>query len=143
MNDLPAVLANLADHVAFGKSAVPVAPAPQSATERFNAIMQDAPASIDAAHHAPPMPPAVPVSDAGTPLGLGQHILGSLQHASDNMSRHWETITERLEQAGDNPKVTDLLHVQTQLLQVSIHYELVGKAIAKSTQNIDTMVRLQ
>jgi type III secretion protein I len=43
---------------------------------------------------------------------------------------------------GAQPAISDMLRLQTELLQVSVQYELVGKAVSRSTQNIDTLVRM-
>ena len=37
----------------------------------------------------------------------------------------------------------DLLKLQLQLVQVSVQYDLVGKAVSRSTQNFDQLVRIQ
>lgn len=141
MNVLPPIPLNLNETVTAG---APLAPASQMATEQFNAVMQAAaPSGVspDAATSATAIADAVPPPHG--PLSLGNQILGSLQSSSEDVSGRWQSISERLDQTSATPNVAELLQVQTQLLQVSIHYELVGKAIAKSTQNIDTMVRMQ
>ncbi len=40
------------------------------------------------------------------------------------------------------PNIGDMLRVQSEMLQVSVQYELVGKAVSRTTQNIDTLVRM-
>lgn len=39
--------------------------------------------------------------------------------------------------------IQDMLKLQMQLVQTSFQYELVGKAISRSTQNLDQLVRIQ
>lgn len=111
------------------------------AAERFNAIM-----------NAPETPPLTGVSaalqsafsvtppDAGGTLG-GQ-ILSGLRGISADFSDKWHGIARSLDGMGAQPAISDMLRLQTELLQVSVQYELVGKAVSRSTQNIDTLVRM-
>lgn len=142
MNVLPQLPPGLNETV----TTVPrLVPASQLATEQFNAVMQAGTppgAGLDATTSSTAIPDVASAPPPG-PLSLGTKILDGLQNSSNDLSGRWQSISERLDQTSATPNVTELLQVQTQLLQVSIHYELVGKAISKSTQNIDTMVRMQ
>ena len=111
------------------------------ATERFNAMMS-APqepslngvsAALHSAFSAPP-PDGVAT--------LGGQILSSLQGMASDFSGKWKNIAHSLDSMGAQPAISDMLRMQTELLQVSVQYELVGKAVSRSTQNIDTMVRM-
>lgn len=142
MSVLPTVLSNLMQSAAPGVDAAPTAPT-QLASAQFNAVMQSSPTQgASEAASAAALPDAASAAVQG-PLNLGSQILGNLQRSSSELTGRWQDISARLDQASATPSVTELLQVQTQLLQVSVHYELVGKAISKSTQNIDTMVRMQ
>ena len=121
--------------------AAPVAPADQLATERFAALMEapqtpalgGIPAALQAAF-APPPPDATST--------LGGQILSGLQGMASDFSGKWHHIAQSLDSMGSEPAISDMLRMQTELLQVSVQYELVGKAVARSTQNIDTLVRM-
>ena len=39
--------------------------------------------------------------------------------------------------------VAELLKVQVALMQISVQYELIGKAVSRSTQNLDQLVKVQ
>jgi len=122
-------------------AAAPVAPADQLATERFNALMNapQAPslngvsAALQSAFAATP-PDAAPT--------LGGQILSGLRSMATEFSGKWNTLAQGLDHMGAEPAISDMLRMQTELLQVSVQYELVGKAVSRSTQNIDTMVRM-
>ena len=59
-----------------------------------------------------------------------------------DFSDTWKDIAHGLDGMGAQPAISDMLRLQTELLQVSVQYELVGKAVSRSTQNIDTLVRM-
>ena len=40
------------------------------------------------------------------------------------------------------PSIADMLRLQADLVQISVQYEMVGKAVSRTTQNIDTLVRM-
>ena len=109
-------------------------------TERFNALMNapQAPAlnGVPAAVQAAFTPP---VDVAPT---LGNQILSGLRGVATEVSGKWKDVAHRLDGLGDQPAISDMLRLQTELLQVSVQYELVGKAVSRSTQNIDTLVRM-
>ena len=121
--------------------AAPVVPADQLATERFAALMTAPPEPALSAVPAALQSAFAPQSpDAASTLG-GQ-ILSGLQSMASDFSSKWHTIAEGLDGMGAQPAISDMLRMQTELLQVSVQYELVGKAVARSTQNIDTLVRM-
>ncbi|MGA0583177.1 MAG: type III secretion system inner rod subunit SctI [Castellaniella sp.] len=111
------------------------------ATERFNALMnapQDpalggVPAALQSVFAAPP-PDGAPT--------LGGQILTGLRGVATDFSDKWKDVAHSLDGMGAQPAISDMLRLQTELLQVSVQYELVGKAVSRSTQNIDTLVRM-
>ena len=132
---------------ALGAQALPAAGAvaraePASlATERFNALM-NAPqepslsgvsAALQSAFAATP-PDAAPT--------LGGQILSGLRGVATEFSDKWQNVARSLDGMGARPAISDMLRLQTDLMQVSVQYELVGKAVSRSTQNIDTLVRM-
>ena len=122
-------------------AAAPVAPADQLAAERFNALMQapEAPALTG-------VPAALQSACAAAPLDaaptLGGQILSGLRGMATEFSGKWNDIAQGLDSLGAQPAISDMMRMQSELLQVSVQYELVGKAVSRSTQNIDTLVRM-
>ena len=74
---------------------------------------------------------------------MGDNILNGLQHMSTEMQQTWTSVGGALDGAGNKLGMHDLLRMQLGLSQMSIQYELVGKAVSRSTQNIDQLVKLQ
>ena len=111
------------------------------AAERFNAIMNGVQepglngvsAALQSAFAAAPLD-AAPT--------LGSQILSGLRGVAGDFSDKWKDISHSLEGLSKQPAISDMLRVQTELLQVSEQYDLIGKAVARSTQNIDTLVRM-
>lgn len=132
--------------VLAGPASVPVAPtAPsQLVTERFNAMMAapevTAPvAGVPAGASLVSSLPAVPAEASPT---LGNHILSSLRASAGEFSEKWQGVAHGLDAMGTQPHMADLLRLQTNLVQAAVQYELVGKAVSRSTQNVDALVRM-
>lgn len=108
--------------------------------ERFNVMMSTAPAPASAALHSTHV---VGASGSGQePQTLGSQILSGLHGVSTDYAQKWKNVTAGLDEMSSNPSAGSMLKVQSELLQVSMQHELVGKAISRSTQNIDTLVRM-
>ena len=129
-------------------SAAPLASAPALTSpsalvvERFNAVMNAGPL---------PQLPTEPVSSALQmafsspalgPQTLGNQILGKLQSFSTEYGQKWQSVASRLNGMSAQSSVTEMLRLQGDLLQISVHTELMGKVVARGTQNIDTLVRM-
>ncbi|NMK47570.1 type III secretion system inner rod subunit SctI [Achromobacter sp. Bel] len=123
--------------------AAPAAAPAQLAMERFNAVMNapEAGAPALAGLHSP-LPTMVAAPLDGGPQTLGNQILASLRSTTTEYSEKWQGISGRLDALGAQPSVADMMRLQAELLQVSVHYEIVGKAVSRTTQNIDTLVRM-
>lgn len=113
-------------------------------TERFNALMAApeagealAPTGVQAALQS-----AFGPAPADASATLGGQILSGLRTTAAEFSEKWQGIAGALDKMGDKPPISEMLRLQGQLLQVSVQYELVGKAVSRSTQNVDTMVRM-
>lgn len=72
---------------------------------------------------------------------LGDAILGSVRQMSSDFSFKWAQVQQLVDQ--DVTSMQDLLRMQIAMTQSSVQYEMIGKAISKSTQNFDQLVRLQ
>jgi type III secretion protein I len=65
-----------------------------------------------------------------------------LRASAGEFSEKWQGIASGLDSMGTQPHMADLLRLQTNLVQASVQYELVGKAVSRSTQNVDALVRM-
>lgn len=111
-------------------------------TQRFNDIMNAATPVQTVAH---PLPTGLPISGMTSitePSGLGNKILAGLQSASSDYSKKWRSIKTDVDEMASHPSASAMLSVQLGVLKASVLYELVGKGIARSTQNIDALVRM-
>ncbi len=119
------------------------------ATERFAAIMNASdPVGPPPTFSGPLTGVQSPLQGAFTPPvdtsppTLGNQILSSLRSTTTDFSQKWEHISNGLNATAAQPNITDMLRLQGELLQVSVQYEMVSKAVSRSTQNIDTLVRM-
>jgi len=85
--------------------------------------------------------PASTQADPSAPRTLGDAILQGLQSASNDITNAWRATGEVL----NKPDITvsEMLRVQTMLLQSAVQYELVGKAVSKSTQSLENILKTQ
>lgn len=123
----------------------PTAPS-QLVMERFNAMMAAPDAGATAGIPGVAGASAGLVPALATPLDaaptLGNHILSSLRASAGEFSEKWQVVASGLDSMGTQPHMADLLRLQTNLVQASVQYELVGKAVSRSTQNVDALVRM-
>ena len=127
---------------ALGSTAPTPTPSASSdlVAERFNAMMSAAAKAPEGSVSSSASSwTAATAEPAGT---LGGHILAGLKSVSTDYADKWRNVTVGLNNMIDSPSAGNMLKVQSELLQVSVQYELVGKAISRSTQNIDTLVRM-
>lgn len=76
------------------------------------------------------------------PKSVGEAILDGVRNLSTDFQASWKTVATTLD--GSQPiTMTEMLKLQMTLVQMSIQYEMVGKAISRSTQNIDQLVKMQ
>ena len=128
---------------ASSPSAMPAPIAGASDVERFrNALMAAPPTDV-----ASPMPlavggdPAFPVAASPTKTTLGDAILDTLQTASTQMTQTWQQAAQAVSHQDLN--MSDMLSLQMAVIQTSIQYELLGKGIGKTTQNLDQILKTQ
>ncbi len=121
----------------------PAAPPAQLAAERFVAIMAAPEAGAPALTglQSALQSAFTPAVDAA-PATLGNQILASLRNTTTEYSEKWQNISGRLDAMSSQPAIADMLRLQADLVQVSVQYELVGKAVSRTTQNIDSLVRM-
>ena len=113
------------------------APADAAASVKFSDLM-DAPDAA-AGPQATGAVEAVQPPAQGT---LGDNILGGLQSLSTELRGTWDNLGAALN-GTKTLAMQDLIKMQMGLSTMSVQYELVGKAVSRSTQNIDQLVKLQ
>ncbi len=139
--EIAALSTALAAH-AFNNAGGNIRAEPSSlAAERFNAIMNGVQEPGLSGVNASLQSTLAATPAEATPT-LGSQILSGLRGAAGDFSDKWKNISHSLEGLATKPAISDMLRLQTELLQVSVQYELIGKAVARSTQNIDTLVRM-
>ena len=111
------------------------------ATERFNAIM-NGPDLAGVSGIQALTQSSMTVAPLDVAPTLGGQILAGLRDAGTGMSSKWQSVVGGLDSMSVQPSVSEMLRVQSDLLQLSFQYELVGKAVAKSTENVNTLVRM-
>ncbi|MFY4258004.1 type III secretion system inner rod subunit SctI [Achromobacter xylosoxidans] len=121
------------------------APASARAMEQFAAAFgvsagDDVKASAVDAAPASFLERTLAVADA-TPT-LGSQILNGLRAGVAGFSDKWTGMAARLNAVAEQPEMGNLLRLQADMLQLSVQYEVVGKAVTRSTQNLDTLVRM-
>lgn len=108
---------------------------------------------VTAARFAEMMKPVAPTDDpsqasrvAGSepskPRTLGESILEGMNHLSHEFDETRRAVRATLD-PGAKISFNDALRLQLTLAELSIQNELVGKAISRSTQNIDQLVKMQ
>lgn len=104
-------------------------------TARFSELLEDdlaGPADVQAAGAAN--------RTNHTNHTMGDNILSGLQNVSGDLQKEWKGISDSLQ--GDL-SARKLLQVQMGLAGLVLQYELVSKAVTRTTQNIDQLVKLQ
>jgi type III secretion protein I len=110
------------------------------AAARFSAIME---APVEAVPQMPEVQLQPVAAEALQANGtMGDSILSGMQNLSVEFQQSWKTVNSALE-SGSAMTTSDMLKLQMGLTQMSIQYELVGKAISRSTQNLDQLVKMQ
>lgn len=138
-----------AQHVLLAPSA-PRTP-DRLATERFAAVMQQ-PAAPTGPGPGPGTvaPPStdlqadntVALTSPENSASVGDRILSGIQSVSGDFQTAWKAVAETVS-SDQMTSMQDMLRLQLQLAQVTVQYDLVGKAISRSTQNFDQLVRVQ
>jgi type III secretion protein I len=124
---------------------VPAAP-DALATARFNALMQQSPvpnAQAAATATSAGAPTTTATSPAVLSNSVGDRILHGMEGVSNNFQSAWKSVNATLDASAQSTSMQDMMRLQLQLVQVSVQYELVSKAVSRSTQNFDQLVRIQ
>ena len=111
--------------------------APANDVERFNAALKAPQPAAEVAPIEPP--PAVRATDG--PRNLGNAIVDGLEAASRDVTQRWQAAAKAIEKPQIG--VADLLRLQLNVVQGSLQWELVTKAIGKSAQNLEQIIKAQ
>ena len=117
-----------------------------AATLRFSALMQPS-----AAEPAGAVLSAAPVAGMQTldpaaakgPASVGDRILSGMQNVSEEFRGHWTRVSDMLRAGSPELDMQAMLKLQMHLTQASVQYDMLGKAVSRSTQNFDQLVRVQ
>ena len=121
-------------------AAAPAQAAPAAAdplaTARFAELMDGAP--VAPPEHAAPALALPPVQERT----IGDSILAGMQGLSTDFKQSLGAVQSVLD-GGQAMTLADMLRVQMGVVQMSVQYELVGKAVSRTAQNLDQLVKLQ
>ncbi|MPM23312.1 hypothetical protein SDC9_69783 [bioreactor metagenome] len=127
-------------------TAVSATAAPDAlAAARFSEIMAQPvaiPQAADVAQTAAAssLPPAPALS---ADASVGDRILNGMHKVSEDFRHSFDSVNKMLDATGNNLNVREMLKLQLQLTQVTFQFDMVGKAVSRSTQNLDQLVRVQ
>lgn len=123
--------------------AAAAAPAPDAgaAAERFRSLMSPAAAKTDAASMN--LAAVAPPDAAAAPANLGDAILQKLHAMSGELDEGWKTLTAVGGSADAAVTVPQLMKFQATAMQTSFQFDLVGKVVSKSEQDIEALVKMQ
>jgi hypothetical protein len=105
--------------------------------EDFQRALQGAPQAAE----AQPVLASPAAGGAQGPRTLGDAILSGIDRVSAEAKQTWEAA--HAVPAGPNIGLHDLLTLQANFVKFSFLYEVIGKGISKSVQNLDSLVKMQ
>ena len=115
-----------------------VAPARQSVdgfdAELFSRLLESQRSAAPAAVTSTPQP---------TGNGLGDKMLSRMSSMGDDFQKTWQDVADVVSGPDNTLSMQDMLRAQMHLVRVSTEYEVIGKVIGKSTQNVDQMLHMQ
>ncbi|MFD0669014.1 type III secretion system inner rod subunit SctI [Ramlibacter sp. MAHUQ-53] len=87
---------------------------------------------------------ALPVGSMapGRPLNLGESILSTMQNVSNDMRAAHGKIQAVLDPNAAPLTLQQGLSLQFQVAVTSLQYDLLGKVVSKSIQNVDQLVKM-
>lgn len=81
-------------------------------------------------------------SASASPRTLGDNILNGLNHVATDLQGTWRNVQASLS-ARAGVGFQELLRTQLAVSTMGMQYELVTKAVSRSTQNLEQLVKLQ
>jgi type III secretion system YscI/HrpB-like protein len=137
-----AVAATAKSAPAAGAAVHPASAAAGADVERFRALMSPTPADAQATTAASRIDAAAAV-ESGAPSNLGDAILQKLHAISGELDDNWRTLTSIGGTGDASVSVPELMKFQTTAMQTSFQFDLVGKVVSKSEQDIEALVKMQ
>lgn len=134
--NLEAIAAEVVGRTTMVSTAAAPLPPNDRVAARFSEVMSASPSTPS----TPVPPPDVPRVDSETVRTPGETILSGLQKVSTEFQESWSSARAALDGRVD---LQDMLKLQMELVQTSVRYELMGKAIFRSTQNLEHLVKTQ
>lgn len=118
----------------------PVAPARQTYdgfdAERFSRLMESP-------RIGTPAPSAVSSAPSPASDGLGDKMLARMSSMGTDFQKSWQNVADVVGGPDKALSMQDMLKAQMHMVKMATEYEVIGKVIGKSTQNIDQMLRMQ
>jgi len=74
---------------------------------------------------------------------LGDAILSGIEGLSTDVRRTWDVVRSSTKADANLLKLGDLMALQTQVIQFSFLSEMLGKAVTKTAQDLDALVKMQ
>lgn len=124
----------------MGDAYVTAAAPDAAAAQRFAELMQ-APATEPTALAAAPA--VAGQTDVAASGSVGDKILNGMQSVSNDFRETWSRVSDTLRHDSREMSMQDILGLQMHLVQAAVQYEMLGKAVSRSTQNFDQLVRVQ
>lgn len=116
------------------------------AAARFSEIMAQPvaiPPVVDVAQTAAASSSLPPAPALSADASVGDRILNGMHKVSEDFRHSFDSVNKMLDATGNNLNVREMLKLQLQLTQVTFQFDMVGKAVSRSTQNLDQLVRVQ
>ncbi|MES2772088.1 MAG: EscI/YscI/HrpB family type III secretion system inner rod protein [Pseudomonadota bacterium] len=117
-----------------------VAPVTSVDAEAFSRLLAGKDKQVSAPEASANLSSVLPTGAGNT---LGDTILRSLQGAGAEISTAWKDASNVTGANDGDLSMTQALQVQWKMVTVSAQYEAIGKAIGKSAQDVDQLVRTQ
>ena len=74
---------------------------------------------------------------------VGDAVLDSFQRLSSDFEKSFENFSAAMDFKNKQIGIAELMQTQVSVLRFSIEYELISKAMTKTAQNFDQLVRIQ
>jgi type III secretion protein I len=132
MTDIAVIASMTPTSAAPAVSSLPRASADDLAAARFAEIM--------GAQQSPELVPSQDATVAASEGTVGERILAGAQGLSSELQSTYRAITAALE---GELTMAQGLKLQLKIGEIGLAYEMLGKTVQRSTQNLDTLVKVQ
>lgn len=80
---------------------------------------------------------------AATPGALGSSLTGLLRERAAELSRRWKDTMSKVSKVDDGSSYSVLLKTQFEVGKINLEHAVMTQGISRSTQNVDSMVKMQ